>query len=193
MTICTIIIAIYVSILILIVEMSKIEWRIASSAWWATTQDQCRLSSTSSSPSMDTFDQVVDGCWCFRYSLSTDESLLTELGLPYWPPFTPISFYCLQGELSQFLLLIMPRPGAAYPVFGLLPPLHFLTWLEWLRKQTQDTGPEHHSFAITMIWMPDKLYHVTLGEVQVWRIFKPSFTFLFTFSKQSLHILKFSI
>ena len=46
---------------------------------------------------------------------------------PYWPPFTPISFYCLQGELSQFLLLIMPRPGAANPVFGLLPPPHFLT------------------------------------------------------------------
>ena len=67
---------------LLIVEMSKIEWRIASSAWWATTQDLCRLSSTSSSPSMDTFDQVVDGCWCFRYSLSIDESLLTELGLP---------------------------------------------------------------------------------------------------------------
>ena len=32
-------------------------------------------------------------------------------GLPYWPPFTPISFHYIQGELSQFLLLILSRQG----------------------------------------------------------------------------------
>ena len=126
-TICTIIIAIYVSILILIVEMSKIDWNIASSAWWATTHDQCRLSSTSSSPSMDTFDQVVDGCWCFRYSLSIDESLLTELGLP---TFYPYQFLLRRRGVVPISIVNSAQAGAAYPVYGLLPPPHFLTWLE---------------------------------------------------------------